>query len=279
MFLEITYDNLDIKISFSKIVEQSQELREKLAELESKSSDGSFFEPPKTSRIVTTAPSVVIPSPWSEWSKCSPECSRSGYKTRTNGENQTEREKCYYCPEWSTWSDCTVTCGIGQKMRSRVVNGRRATDSATCMQPRCPKTTATPITNSGSDIFSGSQNFKSGDLLLIGGKSKSGVSRQLSIYNLESGATKQLIRPSDWSTGGGPSRGFYRHCTIKVDNDIYVLGGQYSKKDIYQIGNSKIQKMKQRLSLDMYLHQCATFNQRVWICAPSESKDLNAYDI
>lgn len=226
---------------------------------------------PKTTRIVPTQfVPVITTSPWSEWSKCSPECSHSGSRTRSNGD-QTEREKCYYCPEWSSWSDCTVTCGIGQKMRSRVVNGRRATDSATCMQPRCPKTTSTPITNSETDLFSGSQNFKTGDLLLIGGKSKSGVSRQLSIYNLQSGAIRQLIRPSDWSAGGGPSRGFYRHCTVKVDNEIYVLGGQYSKRDIYQIGNSKIQKMKQRLSLDMYLHQCATFNQRVWICAPSES--------
>ena len=171
-----------------------------------------------------------------------------------------------------------MTCGIGQKMRSRVVNGRRATDSATCMQPRCPKTTTIPITNSETDLFLGSQNFKRGDLLLIGGKSKSGVSRQLSIYNLESGATRQLIRPSDWSAGGGPSRGFYRHCTVKVENEIYVLGGQYSKRDIYQIGISKIEKMKQRLSLDMYLHQCATFNQRLWICAPSESHLVIYFD-
>ena len=66
-----------------------------------------------------------------------------------------------------------------------------------------------------------------------------------------------------------PRSGFYRHCSVIIDGDIYVIGGQYTKKDIYKIksssGYTSLEKLALRLEYEMYLHKCQIFNDRVWI--------------
>ena len=64
-----------------------------------------------------------------------------------------------------------------------------------------------------------------GDVLLIGGKAKSGVVKNLEIVNTLSHSTKVLLDADGWKSAGGPVAGFYRHCSIVVKGEIYVLGG------------------------------------------------------
>ena len=62
--------------------------------------------------------------------------------------------------------------------------------------------------------------------------------------------------------------GFYRSCVVISRGQIYTIGGQMTKREVYKIESNKITKMRIRLPTDFYLHTCATVGDRVWSMSP-----------
>ncbi|XP_076099012.1 SCO-spondin-like isoform X4 [Mytilus galloprovincialis] len=107
---------------------------------------------------------------WSEWNNCTDVCGggiKSRNRTCSDPEpqfggmdcigNNTESKLCneHYCPvngnwtEWSSWNECSATCGVGIKIRERNCSNPEpqyggdqcfgnSTDSETCNEDPCP---------------------------------------------------------------------------------------------------------------------------------------------
>lgn len=92
-------------------------------------------------------------SPWSGWSVCSGQACRLGDQWRTrlclgsapcDGSKSQTRQCRTECPhEWSAWSPCTVTCGIGYRKRERAWSECMAKGNCPVERIRCRGTRLT----------------------------------------------------------------------------------------------------------------------------------------
>uniref|UniRef100_A0A914CKR9 Peptidase M12B domain-containing protein n=1 Tax=Acrobeloides nanus TaxID=290746 RepID=A0A914CKR9_9BILA len=98
--------------------------------------------------------------PWTDWSECSVSCGEHGVQKRSRKcrlpnaecvEKPIEVRDCDPSPpncgpeytEWSTWSSCSVTCGIGQERRMRLCSNAKdcngnLKEERECHMPICP---------------------------------------------------------------------------------------------------------------------------------------------
>ncbi|KAH9489454.1 hypothetical protein Btru_046230 [Bulinus truncatus] len=114
---------------------------------------GECVEPGECECFETIDSSTPIPQTYIEnITKCSYcMCSPSGYVCK-------EREDCCELGPWSDWSDCTVTCGLGTKQRTRTAIGNGCSDSdklsetQTCMPRECPCLYNDQVMESGTVI-------------------------------------------------------------------------------------------------------------------------------
>ena len=65
-----------------------------------------------------------------------------------------------------------------------------------------------------------------------------------------------------------PKNGFYRHCSARLGDYVYVFGG--SRAEVYRLDwvKKELTKTNVRLPFPFSRHSCATFQDKVWICAP-----------
>jgi len=127
--------------------------------------DGFTWSPRRNSshiKVITTEVPMRQWNEWAAWSRCSNSCGRGGTVTRTRtcsmatggraceGEG-TSMKACEFvkCPEWTrwtSWSDCSFTCGGGVRERTRTCEGGNScrggdVDRERCQKGKCPSWT------------------------------------------------------------------------------------------------------------------------------------------
>ena len=161
----------------------------------------------------------------------------------------------------------TTTTSTTSTTTRTVATSEKTTTSTTTSTTTTTTTTRTTTEQTQSESLNW-PGTKRGDVLLIGGKNKHSIIKEIRLYNLNDKTERSLISTSKWRSYGGPSQGFYRTCVVKSRGQLYTIGGQMTKRDIYKINHNKMLKMRARLPFDFYLHQCATMGDRVWALAP-----------
>lgn len=181
------------------------------------------------------------------------------------------------CP-WSSWGDCSLTCGgIGVRTKTRLDNSEKA--EVACHKSACPTTTQLPTTvaikNDGFSINTAFPNVGESEILIIGGRYARSDRQSpyiIKSVSLESTEERTLISVSKWKQLNGPANGFHRHCSVYIDGKVFVIGGSFTKRDVYELSSNSITKLNLRLPIDMYLHSCEVFNDRIWACSPGRGQ-------
>ena len=69
-----------------------------------------------------------------------------------------------------------------------------------------------------------------------------------------------------------PKNGFYRHCSAQLGGFVYVIGG--TRAEVYKLDwvKEELTKLSVKLPFTFSRHSCATFQGKIWICAPQARK-------
>lgn len=123
--------------------------------------------------------------------------------------------------------------------------------------------------------------------LMIGGKqpSKSGSATfpqfEIALIELVNDQIKKTLLSSktDRMKPGMPKTGFFRHCTAKLGKHFYIIGGGQPANRIYKLdlnmASPTLTQTDVTLPYDFYMHSCATFQDKIWICAPFVRSNKN----
>ena len=57
-----------------------------------------------------------------------------------------------------------------------------------------------------------------------------------------------------------------------MNNRVYIIGGSWSRRNVYEVTDRTIAKLPITLPYDMYLHSCEVMNQRIWACSPGRGR-------
>ena len=130
--------------------------------------------------------------------------------------------------------------------------------------------------NNGNLAPSSFSNVRPGDVLIVGGRSirddKDSLFKITRMNLDESQSETTIFSKANWAKSGGPDEGFHRHCSVQINNRVFVIGGSWTRRDVYELSSSRIEKLPITLPIDMYLHSCAIMSNRIWACGPGRGQ-------
>ena len=102
--------------------------------------------------------------------------------------------------------------------------------------------------------------------------------QSITLVNLNNETRSETLLSADYfERAGGPSGSLLNHCVVQLSSRIFVLGGSYSKREIFEVvGKSNQAAAFIRLSTELLLpkeygHSCAALKNKIWICGGEES--------